>query len=231
MKKITFYKTHEAAEIFVDPPIPASKKVPDWYRSQEGVLGFGGTIKKCMPIFDMLTLGYFLTMPCDLYVDSTNPDNLIYFIPPEGLENLKEDMFDEHLPQQYSEYPKSAAYHKQLIRIDPFYAVGTARGYSCIFIQPSHRGESPLNLFPAVVDTDKYISHGHYSFQVEVNFRGVIKQGTPIVQVIPFKRDTFISSVVSLEKGKEVLRRQTAKLKSTFSNGYKNKFRVLKKYK
>lgn len=231
MKSITFYQTHEAAEIFVEAPKPASKMLPDWYRAQEGVLGFGGTIKKCMPIFDILTSGYFLTMPCDIYVDSTNPDKLVYFIPPDGLDKLKEDMFDTHLAQQYSEYPKSEKYHKELLRIDPFYAVETKRGYSCMFIQPVHRGEPPLNLFPAVIDTDKYISHGHYSFQVEANFRGIVKQGTPIIQVIPFKRDDFISNVVSFEKGKEVLRRQAAKLKSTFSGGYKNKFRVIKKYK
>lgn len=217
--------------MFVESPKPASKSVPEWYKAQGGILGFGGTIKKCMPIFDIMTSGYFLTLPCDVYVDSTNPEKLVYMIPPDGLENLQEDLFGEHLPQQYSEYPKSATYHKQLLRVDPFYAVGTTRGYSSMFIQPVHRAESPLNLFPAIVDTDKYISHGHYSFQVEANFRGVIKQGTPIIQVIPFKRESFVSRILNLESGKDILRRQAANLKSTFSGGYKNKFRTIKKFK
>lgn len=233
MANITFYQAHEAASLFVDVPKPASKTTPEWYRSQGGSLGeFGSTIKRCMPIFDIMTAGYILSLPCDIFVDATNPDQLVYMTPPDILDNFKEDLFYEHLPQQLSEYPKNPkAYHKQVLRINPFYAVGTKKGYSCMLVQPFHRDPTPLQLFPALVDTDKFISHGFYSFYVEAGFRGIIKQGTPLVQVIPFKRETFTSEIVLFEKAKLFLKNQNAKLKSTFTGGYKNKFRVLKQYK
>lgn len=232
MNTVTFYQSHEAAALFVEPPKPATKALPDWYKSQSASLGeFGSTIKRCMPVFDAMTAGYILSLPCDIYVDATNPDKLTYFIPPDGLENLQEDLFYEHHPMQLANYPRNNNYHKQILRIDPFYAVGTKRGYSCMFIQPFHQDPTPLQLFPAVVDTDKFISHGFYSFYVEAGFRGVLKQGTPLVQVIPFKRESFVSKIVSFETAKSLLRNQGAKLRSTFTGGYKNKFRVLKKYK
>lgn len=233
MKHITFYQAHEAASLFVDEPKPASKALPEWYKSQSGTLGeFGGTIKRCMPVFDVMTAGYILSLPCDIYVDATNPAKLFYFIPPESMENLSEDMFYEHLPQQVSSYPRNEnVYHKDILRINPFYAVGTKKGYSCLFVQPFHQDPTPLQLFAALVDTDNFKSHGFYSFYVEAGFRGIIKQGTPLVQVIPIKRETFVSKIVPFEKAKTLLKNQSAKLRSTFTGGYKNKFRVLKKYK
>ena len=233
MSVITFYQSHEGIELLVDPPKPASKMLPEWYKRQSAGLGdFGSTIKRCMPIFDVMTAGYILTLPCDIYVNATNPEKLQYFVPPNVLDNLQEDLFAEHLPEQMAEYPKDPTrYHKDVLRIDPFYTVGTAKGYSSLMIQPVHGDPSPLHAFGAMIDTDTFISNGHYSFFVEKNFNGIIKQGTPLIQVIPFKRDSFATKVVRFEQAKIILKRQGAKLRSTFTNGYKNKFRSTKEYK
>lgn len=233
MSKITFYQSHEGVGLLVDPPKPASKMLPEWYRKQSSSLGAAGsTIKRCMPIFDIMTAGYIICLPCDIYVDATNPEKLEYFVPERVLDNLQEDLFAEHLPEQMSEYPRTPSiYHKSVLRIDPFYTVGTEKGYSAMFVQPFHGDPSPLQAFPALIDTDSFISNGHYSFYVENNFRGVIKQGTPLIQVIPFKRDSYSTKVVLFEKAKVILKRQGARLRSTFTGGYKNKFRTLKDYK
>lgn len=233
MSVITFYQSHEGIELLVDPPKPASKMLPEWYKRQSAGLGdFGSTIKRCMPIFDVMTAGYILTLPCDIYVNATNPEKLQYFVPPNVLDNLQEDLFAEHLPEQMSDYPKDLdKFHKDVLRIDPFYTVGTEKGYSCLMVQPIHGDSSPLQAFSAMIDTDTFISNGHYSFFVEKNFNGIIKQGTPLIQVIPFKRDSFVTKVVRFEQAKIILKRQGAKLRSTFTNGYKNKFRTTKEYK
>lgn len=233
MSVITFYQSHEHIDLLVEPPKPASKTLPDWYKSQSAPLGeFGSTIKRCMPIFDAMTAGYILTLPCDIYVNATNPAKLEYFVPPNVLDNLQEDLFAEHLPEQLSDYPKNTSrYHKDVLRIDPFYTVGTEKGYSCLFVQPIHSDSSPLQVFTAMIDTDAFISNGHYSFFVEKGFNGIIKQGTPLVQVIPFKRDSFVSKVTPFEQAKIILKKQGTRLRSTFVNGYKNKFRSLKQYK
>lgn len=233
MKEITFYKSHEGAELFAEAPKPASKMLPEWYKRQSAPLGeFGSTIKRCMPIFDIMTSGYIITLPCDIYVDATNPDKLEYIVPQDVMANLQEDLFAQHLPEQLDEYPKTPdRFHKDILRINPFYAIGTEKGYSCLFVQPFHGDPTPLQAFPALIDTDKFISSGHFSFYVEKNFRGIIKQGTPLIQIIPFKRNSFSSKLVSFKESLPFLKKQDAVLRSTFVGGYKNKFRTLKNYK
>ena len=233
MSTVTFYQSHENVELLVGPPKPASKLLPEWYRKQSAPLGeFGSTIKRCMPIFDIMTAGYILELPCDIYVDATNPEKLSYFVPEDVMENLQQDLFAQHLPEQLSDYPKNPTrFHKDVLRIDPFYTVSTEKGYSSLMVQPFHGDPSPLHAFGAMIDTDSYISNGHYSFYVEKDFKGVIKQGTPLIQVIPIKRESFNSKLVLFERAKILIKRQNVKLLSTFTNGYKNKFRVKKEYK
>jgi len=82
MPKIKFYQHSESTSAYTDPPQPASKFVPEWYRKQKGTVndaetlpkGYStSTVKRCMPVFDIMTAGYMITMPCDVYLDSTNP--------------------------------------------------------------------------------------------------------------------------------------------------------------
>ena len=233
MSVVRFYQSYEKIELLHEPPSPASRNVPEWYKSQNSAMGeFGSTIKRCMPVFDAMTLGYTLTLPCDIHVDATNPDKLEYFIAPNPLKELEGEVFASHLKEQYSSYPiDTGVYHKDLIRIHPLYSVGTEKGYSCLFTQPVHSDPTPLQVFSAVIDTDRFISDGHFSFTVKKGFRGIIKQGTPLVQVIPFKREAFTSEVVPFEVAEQKLIDQGIKISSSFINRYKNKFRVKKEYK
>ena len=84
---------------------------------------------------------------------------------------------------------------------------------------------------PGLIDTDGYPSDGHLSFIVEKDFKGVIKQGTPLIQVIPFKREDWKMEAVDAEESELFLKKHRMSLRSTFSNGYKNKFRSPKEFK
>jgi hypothetical protein len=74
--KITFVST------IVDPtlpePIPASKKMPEWYKSISRYVGgkkrpptnsssTNGTIKTCMPVLDVMTSGYLILSSADVF--------------------------------------------------------------------------------------------------------------------------------------------------------------------
>ena len=238
MKIIKFYPYSEETKAFSPRPILSSKALPEWYKKTPSVINNGGiafgqigtTVKKCMPIFDLLTAGYLITAPCDIYLDATNPEKLQWSIP-QGLISHQGDMFAVHAKEQYDKMPlNSALHHKDLLRIFPFWAVGTPKGYSTIFLQPPYSDKSPLTALQAIVDTDSFITDGHLSFWVEKDFKGVIKQGTPLVQVIPFKREHWGSFVESVKKSKRIFEAQRLKLRSMFSNAYKNIFRSRKDY-
>ena len=237
---ITFYPFSAETESFAPKPVPAIKLVPEWYRRQPGNVddknqiprGFAtSTVKRCMPIFDVMTAGYILMTPCDIYVDATNPDKLEYSVPNQ-LGGIRRDLFSSHSPEQYDQYPiDKEKYHKELLRILPFWACSTSSGYSSLITQPAHIDQTPLTAFPGIIDTDTFVTDGHFSFLVEKGFKGVIKQGTPIIQIIPFKREDWEMEISPVEKSEKIFSAQRLRLRSMFFNGYKAKYRFKKEYK
>lgn len=239
MPGIRFHPFSPESELFIEPPKPATLFLPAWYKKQPGTiddkasLPMGvstSTVKRCMPIFDSMTAGYVITAPCDIFIDATNPDSLVYSIP-ASLAHIKGQLFATHDIKQYEHYPiDKSRQHKDLLRIHPFWMIETDPGYSCLIIQPQHSDDSPLTAISGIIDTDKFIVNGHFSFIVDKSFNGIIKQGTPLVQVIPFKRENFVSSLGDYESAKKITEKQGRQLRSVFMNGYKNKFRSKKQY-
>jgi hypothetical protein len=239
MKKIKFYPYSEDTSIFSPVPETSSRFLPEWYKKTPSTIDNGGmafgqpgtTVKKCMPIFDLITAGYMITAPCDIYLDATNPEKLEWSIPMPLL-SYQGDMFAIHAPEQYENLPiNKKIHHKNLLRVFPFWAVGTPKGYSLLVLQPTYSDSSPLTALQAIVDTDTFITDGHLSFLVEKDFKGVIKQGTPLIQVIPFKRESWQKEIVSTEDAQGVFHSQRLKVRSMFLNGYKNLFRSKKEYR
>jgi hypothetical protein len=94
-----------------------------------------------------------------------------------------------------------------------------------------HRESKIFEILPAIIDTDKAITQINLPFVLkDLKFEGTIPAGTPIAQIIPFKRESW-----KLEKGNEKdieKNKNTIKLlQSSFVNVYKNKFWQKKSYK
>ena len=214
----------------LEKPQPASNFIPDWFKNTESYVGgkkstdgFGmsqATIKKCMPVFDAMTAGYIITLPVDILVSIK--DGVQWF----EWSNLKLIAF--HPIDQAPEHPLRKPH--QYPKWNNFWAIKTPKGYSTLFVQPMHR-ESVFTILPGVVDTDTYISPVNFPFVLnDPNFEGLIPKGTPIAQVIPFKRDAW-----KMEFGgqKEVIEQSnnTNKLMTKFFNKYKTMFWHRKEYK
>lgn len=240
MNIIKFYPFNEETSKFAPEPQPASRFLPEWYKKtpsfidNENALKSGhvnATVKKCMPIFDLISAGYTITTPCDIYLDATNPDKLEWSIPATMI-SFQGDMFAFHAEQQYDSMPiDKDRHHKQLLRIFPFWAVGTPNGYSTLVLQPAYPDPGPLTAMQAIVDTDFFVTDGHLSFLVDKNFKGIIKKGTPLVQIIPFKRESWTKEIASSEESENLFYEQRLKLRSVFVNAYKLMFRKKKDYR
>lgn len=237
---IYFYPFSERTLAFAPKPIPASKALPEWYKSQPASLNeeelipkglMSSTIKRCMPIFDYITAGYVITIPCDLYIDATNPEKIEWSVP-MPMKSFANDMIATHAPEQYSHYPiDTTKYHKQLFRIMPFWSVKTDPGYSTLFMHPTHKDPVPFLTFGGLIDTDNFITDGHLSMLIEKDFKGIIKQGTPFVQVIPIKRENWQMKIMDSTDSTKDIMPQRLNLRSTFVSGYKNKMRSKKEFK
>lgn len=174
------------------PVVPAKKILPDWFKtvSTETRLHIAGdtipTIKQCMPVMDILTSGYIIVNPYELTL-----------FPKDEPGNYEDFNIHSHV-----DYQPTSHHHKMCpVRIDDNkkhwikikhpWTVTTPEGYSCLFLQPFYNFNHDLSLFPAIVDTDKHdlpVEFPGYSMQSKSI---TLKQGEPLMQVIPFKRDEW----------------------------------------
>ena len=235
--KIKFIpKSRQFMESFPSP-VPSSTLVPDWWKNGNTYTNKNATpkngsvyatVKKCQAIFDSMTAGYYLLCPVDIYIDATK-EKLDIQVPKEYIGRYHH-IISSHSQEQLQGYPRPNGYHKDLIRIHPHWLTKSEKGYSALFIQPMHT-KLDLQAIPGIIDIDSFISDGYLSFWVPQNFQGIIKQGTPIIQVIPIKREDCESSIYDDPNSDELIEKQNFKAKSTFINGYKKKFWNKKTYK
>jgi hypothetical protein len=235
LKKITFTDTSKmvAKEYH---PVSAQKAMPDWYREAPPYLDrdhdpsrahkniLHPTIKRCVPIFDAISSGYLIKTHRDLDIEKNIPDGLSFFWPPG------DDLLEFHSEKQLCGLP-GAEFFSEVPKFMSPWAISTPRGYSSLFISPMYRESSPIKILSGIVDTDSYNYSVNLPFLVDPNYEGgIIPAGTPIAQVIPFKRDSFkmnIGGKKSINKASETY----VNLLSVFLNGYRKKFWSKKSYK
>ena len=132
-------------------------------------------------------------------------------------------MVSFHQNDQFSEYPK----FKDLPSLPKFsnpWIIETPKGYSCFIISPVHR-ELPFEILPAVVDTDSYGGTVDFPFYLkDPNWEGLIPSGTPIAQVIPFKREDWKMSVIFKKNITEKILKFEFLINLHFFNRYKKLF-------
>jgi len=91
-----------------------------------------------------------------------------------------------------------------------------------------HRNDLPFYSVSAIVDTDKFPTRDPYAFFIKRGFKGIIHRGTPMLQVIPFKREDWSMSIVEPNGKGYAINQQ--KMGSVFSQPYKKLFWQRKKY-
>ena len=145
------------------------------------------TIKKCMPFLDSMTAGYIIPFDQDYIIDPTETD---FSISPASLDS---NDFGFHkvsqLPGEWKETVGDNAgkfHNKWLIKTPP--------GYSCLFVHPMNRLENRWKMIEGIVDTHEYMNLINFPFYLKKrDEQFLIEKGTPMMQVIPFKREPWKS--------------------------------------
>lgn len=217
--------------------------MPDWYKDapifvknknnitpgkvieNQGISGRQSdfTIKKCMPVFDTLSAGYILKIPDDIKIyqskiHEADEESKTHFTWTELGAVAAHDI------EQVEGYPHSKVHTLGLPKFINPWVIKTPPGYSCLFITPMHRG-LPFTIMPGIVDTDTFEHPINFPFEMnQKGFEGVLKAGTPMAQVIPFKRDEFALEVYTSDaEYKEKYPRSTVNTKE-FKESYKKEF-------
>jgi hypothetical protein len=190
--KITFTDTFGVPEEY--SPKPASRYIPDWYKEMSSYIGEAkkpdgkgittATIKRCMPVFDAIAAGYIITLPADVYVSQKNGE--------PWYEWSNHNLIQFHTPEQAPKHPNRNGLPTYPKFMNPW-GIKTSKGYSTLFVQPFHR-ESVFTILPGIVDTDKSTLELVFPMWVKKGFEGIVEKDTPMVQIIPFKRDNWDST-------------------------------------
>jgi hypothetical protein len=218
-------------------PKPASAFIPDWYKELESYRnnkkapnGDGvsaATIKRCMPVFDAITSGYIIVSAADVYVSQQLQEDGT-FVPYFEWVNL--GLIEFHPIWQAPTHPNNNGHKEMYPKWTNPWGIKTPKGYSVLFTQPFHR-ESPFTILDGVVDTDSYYAPVNFPFVLnDITFEGLIPAGTPIAQVIPFKRENWKMELGASKELKEI-QKDSLSVRSKFFDGYKTLFRKTKEYK
>ena len=187
-KKITFCATNKDMIDVWPHPQPASRFIPDEYkkleRHVEGNI-HDPTLKTCIPFLDSMTAGYIIPFDQDYVVDPIEDD---FSVTPAS---RKEEDFGFHNQTQLpSSWKKVAGKHAG--KFHNKWLIKTPPGYSCLFIKPMNRLEPRFEIIAGIVDTDTYINTINFPFILHKrNEQFIINKGEPMVQVIPFKRESW----------------------------------------
>jgi hypothetical protein len=225
---------YESVETSFDKGLVPSKSIiPEWYKKTprwqnnnmivNGQIG-SQTFKACMPFFDALTSGYLITLPYDLLITDDNGKPLVSFQGPENIQPLKlrDPQGNEllQIPTGYSDM--------HFVWCMPV-SIKLPHGYSFLITHPFNRFDLPFITMTGVIDANFALQpNSNLPFFIKQGFEGLVPQGTPIAQILPFKREQWQLNKKNglILEGENMLR----KSKSVFYNWYKKTYWERKEY-
>ena len=228
MREIEFISNKNVLPEYL--PLPCIKFLPNWFLTtslfkdnREGLRayedGLNTTIKHCVPILDTVYNGYYILTENDIWVDQK--DNKPTFLWKLDGTTIKEHSLSEIginlIEDNYFEIPYSFI---------SSWGIKTPPGYSSFILHPMNDVEMPFRCMSAIVDTDTYNLPLNFAFFIKKDFVGLIPAGTPIVKVMPFKRDSWKMKISQNKK----LENQARKFNSLIYRSYRNQFWSPKKF-
>lgn len=229
---IEFIPTNKESAMVVEKPKPAKLCIPQWYKDvvpaskDSRKINYEGgndnlTIKECMPFIDSLSTGYIQETWCDINLEFTNDGTRVnygYAHSPKIL-NVR-----DHVNVGHSEY----FYPIEFVWITPW-QFKLPKGYSALVVSPLNHF-LPFHTLSGVIDSDEFFhtSGGNLPFYVYKGFKGIIPAGTPMYQIIPIKRESWLSSKRDFDYEDDFKRNY--EVGKFFNGGYKKKFWHKKEY-
>lgn len=247
MNNIDFLRVEDFGRGAVSP-MPAIKEIPQWYKKMPALRRLYNkhnsdekkdfTVKKCIPILDAFTTGYYLVTKYESVWTITSDGEHSCTCPANMVEGGTKPI-TMHPYEQIRDIELGGIYNEYAYKFSNPYVIKTPPGYSCIFTHPFNQ-VSPFLTLTGVVDTDMHPLAVQFPFLMLKDWEGVIKAGTPIVQIIPFKREEWKIQEIDANKND---RRQNEIAQEEFHSSrydpetnnptggeYKKKYRVNKRY-
>jgi hypothetical protein len=186
-------------------PYSSIKKLPTWwkeiplYSNSQNKFELNPsstvTVKRCVPTLDILGAGYYVPLWADLFV--TQQDNLPFI-----RWTTTTPVVSTWPDSQVANFKIMDGYSKIFFKNLHGWTIKTPPGWSCMFIHPVAYPDTPFYTISGIVDTDVYNGEINVPFVIKDGFEGLIEKDTPMFQIIPFKREQWVSEF-DVKKPKE----------------------------
>jgi hypothetical protein len=205
-------------------PRPAKAVLPDWFRKlppvakeQLGTANNGLTVKRCMPFFDAMATGWILPLAATVRLEVKDEGRVVN----AGWE-FDRVMVSNHGAHQVAGNPHEPA---PPCKFHNYWSIRTPPGWSCLFVPPLNRPPEPFECIAGVVDTDRYCSEIHFPFFATApDGLYTVEKGTPLVQVIPFRRDVAsVAAEIRRESAGEAAEREAVYRNTIAGEGWYRK--------
>lgn len=225
---------------FIEPIVPASQALPQWYKDASidlpGSKEYYSTqlsFKGCPAVLDSMLQGYILPLWTDIYVEPTGFDVEGGTVPKFS---WGETLDYKVIQSQHPDASKAFEPFKEMsscpvtLKFNSPWILKTPKDYSMLCIPPMNNRDSRFEAVAGIICSDEFTTYINIPFiwKAPSDYEGVIKAGTPLVQMIPFKRETFQQELgFTTDGGGRLLSRENAcarKVGSVFRGGYRKFF-------
>jgi hypothetical protein len=221
--KITFTEGIYELHRYSEPPQPAKSLIPEWYKKIPTVDVAGANqnnLKLCVPFLDVLLTGYIQTTWSDIHVSNVNGEVTI----------TQSDVLPHLQERPYASMEVSNKYAKQEFVWQRYWVPKLPKGYSLLITQPFNRFDLPFTSVSGIVDLDmfEHKNIGNYPVYFHSDFEGVIPKGTPMVQMIPIKRENWAHEIKKFNAHK--IKENNVEFQDMGKHAYKKNFWKRKVY-
>lgn len=210
-------------------PVLAKTHIPDWWKHSkvdENVRNqYTQTIRACPAMDDWLKMGWYVLADRDIPVmngnlseatssvdyevekkkwwssDGTNKDPSKTGIPErKGLCSMSHPADQMLNAVPYTNISNEA---RAAFKINMGWGIRTPPGYSVMYVDPFLWSNKSFTAWQGIIDSDTFNTNLDTAQAIIYPISGksfVIKKGTPIIQVVPFKRETWAASYLHYPK-------------------------------
>ena len=209
----------------IPPPVRAKTALPDWFRklpaideTQVSPTNSGLTVKRCMPFLDAMATGWVIGLAASVRMEISDGGRTV-----DCGWDFDRTLVSNHASHQVAGNPREPL---PPCKFHNYWTIRTPPGWSCLFVPPLNRPNGVFEVVAGVVDTDTYQSEIHFPFfATGEDGLHMLERGTPIVQIIPFRRDASdLDADIRSESTAEGTVRKTILRKTLASDGWYRKF-------
>lgn len=200
----------EAYELF--KPVLAKSFMPDWWKKMKVQSIHRNlktqTIRSCPAMHDWLTMGWYMISCVDIMIDvdeSTYPNKRFYAkeIEPQKGQKYASASHGSNQVHDYFTYLGADGPVKDAFKLRAPWNIKVPQGYSIMHIDPFMFQNKHFATWQGIIDADGFnvnMDNAQIIFYPKTDEPFIIPKNTPLVQIIPFKRDEWHATYLLAEE-------------------------------